>query len=238
MPEEDKRRWNRAKASGNTSGRRVGERRVKAWNAKNESAKKWLERQFSDPFVKKAKEDGYRSRAAYKLLGINERTKLLENRKRVIDLGCAPGSWLQVCLEQEAIESIVGIDILPVEPLGKVQLVEGDVTEQADMKKLLDSFSEKPDLILSDMAANTTGHRSTDHLRTIVLAERALEIAMNNLAIGGAFCAKVFEGGASQDMLATLKAEFNYVKHVKPPASRSNSPEIYVVAKDFRKTKS
>ncbi len=234
MPDLPKRRWRPPKEVSKSSGRRVGERKVKAWNAKTESAKRWLERQFSDPYVKQAIEEGYRSRAAFKLKGIDERTKLLKNRRRVLDLGCAPGSWLQVCLEQESVESISGIDLLPVEPLGQAYVQIGDVTNASDIDKLTKHLSGKPDLILSDMASNTTGHRATDHLRTIVLAEKALEIALSNLEIGGAFCAKVFEGGASQDILKSLKREFNYVKHVKPPASRSNSPEIYVVAKGFR----
>lgn len=236
MAEPPKRRWKPPKDNTKTSGRRVGERKVKAFNAKTESAKRWLERQFSDPYVKQAQEDGYRSRAAYKLKGIDERTKLLKNRKRIVDLGCAPGSWLQVCLEQPSVESVVGIDLLPVEPLGQSYSLVGDVTDPSDIENLLQKLSGKPDLILSDMAANTTGHRSTDHLKTIVLAEKALEIAISNLETGGAFCTKVFEGGASQEMLQTLKREFNFLKHVKPPASRPNSSEIYVVAKGFRES--
>lgn len=236
MPEPPKRRWKPPKNETRSSGRRVSERKVKAFNAKTESAKRWLERQFSDPYVKRAYEEGYRSRAAYKLKGIDERTKILKNRKRIVDLGCAPGSWIQVCLEQHATESIVGIDLLPIEPIPQVDIQVGDVTNPIDMEILLEKLSGKPDLILSDMAANTTGHRATDHLRTIVLAEKALEIAIANLETGGAFCTKVFEGGASKEMLQTLKDEFNFVKHVKPPASRANSAEIYVIAKGFRTT--
>ncbi len=220
-------------AGGNTSGRRLGERKVTAHHAKSESSKRWIERQLSDPYVQKAKEAGYRARAAFKLLELDEKTALLRRGQRVVDLGCAPGGWLQVLVERQAAE-VAGIDLLPVEPLAGVHIVEGDVSVPADVDALLAGLSGPPDLVLSDMAANTTGHRSTDHLRTIALVEIALDFALQHLAPGGHFAAKVFQGGATKPVLDRLKASFAEVRHVKPPASRTGSPEIFVVAKGFR----
>lgn len=235
MTDDGKRRW-KGPPAGNkkSSGRRMSERKVTAHNAQSESSKQWIERQLSDPYVKKAKDAGYRARAAFKLIEIDEKTSLLRRGQRVADLGCAPGGWLQVCLERGVAE-VAGIDLLPVEPLAGVHIVEGDINEPADVSRLLDGFSGPVDLVLSDMAANTTGHKQTDHLRTVALAEMALAFAIDHLASGGVFCSKVFQGGATEDMLATLKERFDSVKHIKPPASRAGSPEIFVVAKGFRR---
>jgi len=241
MSDDGKRRWKRpgtgkgaGKGSGKPgSGRRMGERKVIARNAKSESSKRWIERQLTDPYVQKAKEAGYRARAAFKLLEIDEKAGLLRRGQRVVDLGCAPGGWLQVLMEKGAAE-VAGIDLLPVEPMAGVHIVEGDATDPDDVARLLAGLSGPPDLVLSDMAANTTGHKQTDHLRTIALVEIALDFALRHLAPGGHFTAKVFQGGATRDVLDTLKANFAEVKHVKPPASRAGSPEIFVVAKSFR----
>ncbi|MEM9669770.1 MAG: RlmE family RNA methyltransferase [Pseudomonadota bacterium] len=235
MADDGKRRWKGpGQSSKKSSGRRLGERKVKAYNAQSESSKRWIERQLSDPYVQKAKKDGYRARAAYKLKEIDEKASLLRSGISVVDLGCAPGGWLQVLLETKAAE-IVGIDLLPVEPLPGVHIVEGDIENADDVGALLSGLTRKPDLVLSDMAANTTGHRQTDHLRTSALADLALDFAETHLIIGGAFCAKVFQGGATADMLERLKRDFQTVKHIKPAASRAGSPEIYVVAKGFKK---
>jgi len=211
----------------------MSERKIIARNAKDESSKRWIERQLADPYVKKAKDAGYRARAAFKLLEIDERVGLLRRGQRIVDLGCAPGGWMQVCLEKGASE-LVGIDLLPVEPLTGAHIVEGDINDPADVASMLAGLTGKPDLVLSDMAANTTGHKQTDHLRTVALVEMALHFATQHLAPGGAFCSKVFQGGATRDVLDTLKAHYTSVKHIKPPASRAGSPEIFVVATGFR----
>ncbi|MEM7767054.1 MAG: RlmE family RNA methyltransferase [Pseudomonadota bacterium] len=215
------------------SGRRMGERKVIARNAKSESSKRWIERQLTDPYVQKAKSAGFRARAAFKLLEIDEKFRLLKPGQRVVDLGCAPGGWLQVAQQKGAAE-IVGIDLLPVERLAGVHIIEGDVNEPADVAQMLEGLTGPPDLVLSDMASNTTGHKQTDHLRTIALVEMALGFAIDHLAPGGAFASKVFQGGATRDILEPLKANFADVKHLKPPSSRAGSPEIFVIAKGFR----
>lgn len=234
MTDDGKRRWK--KPSGpkkNTSGRRVNARKVIAHNAKTESSKKWLERQLADPYVQKARDAGYRARAAFKLLEIHEKTGMLKKGQRVVDLGCAPGGWLQV-LQQRGAEHIVGIDLLPVEPLLGVHIVQGDVNNKSDVEEMLAGLPGRPNLVLSDMAANTTGHRQTDHLRTVALVEMAVAFAIEHLEPGGTFCSKVFQGGATAEVLEALKENFKTVKHIKPPSSRAGSPEIFVVATGFR----
>ncbi|MEM8636287.1 MAG: RlmE family RNA methyltransferase [Pseudomonadota bacterium] len=234
MANDEKRRWKGPdKSQKKSSGRRVGERKVTAYNASSESSKRWIERQLADPYVQKAKKEGYRARAAYKLKEIDEKASLLKSGATVVDLGCAPGGWLQVLQETKAAE-IVGIDLLPVEPLSNVHIVEGDINNAEDVSELLKGLSRAPNLVLSDMAANTTGHRQTDHLRTSALADLALDFAEAHLTAGGAFCSKVFQGGATAEMLERLKDRFETVKHIKPAASRAGSPEIYVVAKGFK----
>ena len=235
MSDDGKRRWKGPGASKkNTSGRRMGERKVIARNAKSESSKKWIERQLSDPYVQKAKDAGYRARAAYKLLEIDEKADLLRSGIRVVDLGCAPGGWLQVCL-QKGVKEVAGIDLLEVEPLEGAHIIQGDINDASDVADMLRGLTGPADLVLSDMAANTTGHKQTDHLRTVALVEMALAFALEYLKPGGAFCSKVFQGGATKSVLDDLKIHFDTVKHIKPPASRSGSPEIYVVAKGFRR---
>ena len=235
MADDGKRRWKGPSTKQKrSSGRRMTERKITAHNAESESSKRWIERQLSDPYVKRAKDAGYRARAAFKLIEIDEKAGILRHGQRVVDLGCAPGGWMQVCLERGALQ-VAGIDLLPVEPLSGAHIVEGDINEPADIARLLQGLSGPVDLVLSDMAANTTGHKQTDHLRTVALAEMALAFAMERLAPGGAFCSKVFQGGATEDMLALLKSNFASVKHIKPPASRAGSPEIFVVAKGFRR---
>ena len=234
MSDDGKRRWKKPTGiKKNSSGRRVNARKVIAHNAKSESSKKWLERQLSDPYVQKARDAGYRARAAFKLLEIHEKTGLLKKGQRVVDLGCAPGGWLQI-LQLRGASQIVGIDLLPVEPLLGVHIVEGDVNDPEAVAQMLTGLNGKPNLVLSDMAANTTGHRQTDHLRTVALVEMAVSFAINHLEPGGAFCSKVFQGGATADVLDQLKIHFKSVKHIKPPSSRSGSPEIFVVATGFR----
>jgi 23S rRNA (uridine2552-2'-O)-methyltransferase len=235
MTDDGKRRWKGpSKSEKGNSGRKVGERKIIARNAKTESSKRWIERQLQDPYVQKAKAEGYRARAAYKLIELDEKAGLLKRGHRVVDLGCAPGGWLQVCVAKGCAE-VVGIDLLPVEALPGAHIVEGDVNNPADVAEMMTGLTGKPHLVLSDMAANTTGHKQTDHLRTVALVEMAVDFAINHLIDGGTFCSKVFQGGATRDVLETLKANFKTVKHIKPPSSRAGSPEIFVVAHGFRR---
>lgn len=236
MTDDGKRRWRGPKqdgGSGNSSGRRLNERKVIAHNARSESSKRWIERQLTDPYVQEAKRKGYRARAAFKLLEVDEKTKILRPGTRVVDLGCAPGGWLQVCLEK-GVKELVGIDLLPVEPVPGALIVEGDIADEDAVGAMLQGLTGPPDLVLSDMAANTTGHRRTDSLRTAALAELAFDFACAHLVEGGAFCSKVFQGGATRELMTELKQRFRTVRHVKPPASRAGSPELFVVAKGFR----
>lgn len=234
MSDEEKRRWKGPGADRKDSGRRATERKVIARNARTESSKKWIERQLQDPYVRKAKDEGYRSRAAYKLLEIDEAAGILRKGQRIVDLGCAPGGWLQVAVQRGAAE-VVGIDLLPLDPLEGAHIIEGDINNPGDVARMMAGLSGPPDLVLSDMAANTTGHKQTDHLRTVALVELAVAFAIEHLVEGGSFCAKVFQGGTTKELLDQLKAHFKTVKHIKPAASRSGSPEIYVVAKGFRR---
>ncbi|MEM1106553.1 MAG: RlmE family RNA methyltransferase [Pseudomonadota bacterium] len=205
-----------------------------AHNAATESSKRWIERQLSDPYVRRAREAGYRSRAAFKLLEVCERSRVELSGRHVVDLGCAPGGWLQVCVAAGA-ASVAGIDLLETEPLPGAHIVRGDIASALDVAALKAGMPAPPDLVLSDMAANTTGHRQTDHLRTIALVELALGFAEAELAAGGTFVSKVFQGGAVRSVLQRLKRQFAAVKHVKPPSSRASSPEVFVVAKGFRR---
>ena len=237
MSDDGKRRWKGPTGGKKSSGRRTGERKVIAYRAKSESSKKWIERQLSDPYVQKAQTEGYRARAAYKLLELDAQMKLLRPGMRVVDLGCAPGGWLQVCVRKD-VKEVVGIDLLDVEPVPGAFIVKGDVNNPDDVAQMMTGLSGPPDLVLSDMAANTTGHKQTDSLRTASLADMALEFAEQHLVRGGAFCSKVFQGGATPEMMARLKQVFQTVKHIKPPASRAGSPELFVVAKGFRPSRS
>ncbi|WP_084399585.1 RlmE family RNA methyltransferase [Henriciella aquimarina] len=234
MADDGKRRWKGPpKNEKGSSGRRMSERKITAYHAKDESSKRWIERQLSDPYVQRAKAEDFRARAAFKLIEIDEKTGLLKGASRVVDLGSAPGGWLQVCLRR-GVKEIVGIDLLPVDPIPGAHIVQGDINEPEDVDKMMQGLSGPPDLVLSDMAANTTGHKQTDSLRTAALAEMALWFAGEHLAPGGSFCSKVFQGGATPEMMAQMKQMFRTVKHVKPPASRAGSPELFVVAQGFR----
>ncbi len=209
-------------------------KRVKTARGRTASSVRWLQRQLNDPYVQQAKEEGYRSRAAYKLIELDDKFALLRGVKRVIDLGVAPGGWTQVVRRQLPAATIVGIDLLPTEPIEGAILLELDFTSDAAPALLLEALGGAPDLILSDMAANTVGHRQTDHLRTMGLVESAAWFAIETLAEGGGFVAKVLAGGTDAELLALLKRHFRTVKHAKPPASRKGSSEWYVVAQGFK----
>lgn len=213
---------------------RDSDRRVKTAKGRTASSTRWLERQLNDPYVKQAKADGYRSRAAYKLIELDEKFALLKRAERVVDLGIAPGGWSQVVRKVAPKAAIVGIDLLPTEPLEGVTIFEMDFMDDAAPKALEDALEGAPDLVMSDMAANTVGHKQTDHLRTMGLVEAAAWYAIETLAPGGAFIAKVLAGGTDAELLNLLKKHFRTVKHAKPPASRKDSSEWYVVAQGFK----
>ena len=194
---------------------------------------RWLRRQLNDPYVQAAQREGWRSRAAFKLIELDERYHLIRKGGLVLDLGAAPGGWTQVALKRGAAR-VVGIDLLPIEPIPGAALIQGDIMDPASEPALLAMLGGKPDLVLSDMAPNTTGHAATDHIRIMALAELTLEIAQPILAEGGGFVCKLFQGGAERGMLERLKRSFREVRHAKPPASRKESSELYVVATGFR----
>ncbi|MDE2184384.1 MAG: RlmE family RNA methyltransferase [Alphaproteobacteria bacterium] len=215
-----------------------GGRRVHVNTARRRSASstRWLERQLNDPYVQAAKSKGYRSRAAFKLTELDQRFRLLKPGARVLDLGAAPGGWSQVAAERVGESGrIVAADILPMEPIAGVEVIECDLLDPATPDLLKLALGSKADLVLSDMAAPTTGHRQTDHIRTLALFEAALDMAQDVLKPGGAFIGKVFQGGATSEFLARVRKMFAQVKHVKPPASRSESVELYLVATGFKK---
>ena len=208
--------------------------RVKTAKRRTASSTRWLQRQLNDPYVKQAKAEGYRSRAAYKLLELDERFSLLKGVRRVVDLGIAPGGWSQVVRKRVPAAAIVGIDLLETEPLEGITILQMDFMADTAPSALEAALEGAPDLVLSDMAANTVGHKQTDHLRTMGLVEAAAHFAIEVLAEGGAFVAKVLAGGTDAELLGLLKRHFRTVKHAKPPASRKGSSEWYVVAQGFK----
>ncbi len=213
--------------------------KVKTSAGRRESSTRWLHRQLNDPYVRRAKMDGYRSRAAYKLIEIDDKHKLLKPGYRVVDLGCAPGGWCQVAAQrvQSSVDApkVVGIDYLDMDHVrGTTFLMKDFLDDDAPDALLAALGGQKPDVVLSDMAAPTTGHKQTDHLRTTHLFEIAIDFARQNLVPGGSFLSKVFRGGTEHALLNDLKREFKSVAHLKPPASRKESPELYVIAKGFR----
>lgn len=215
-------------------GARDSGKRVKTARGRTASSNRWLSRQLNDPYVKQAKAEGYRSRAAYKLIELDEKFGVLKGAHRVVDLGVAPGGWSQVVRKRRPKASVVGIDLLETEPLEGVTLLQMDFMADDAPSKLAEALGGKADLVLSDMAANTVGHKQTDHLRTMGLVEAAAWFAVENLDAGGSFLAKVFAGGTDAEILALLKKHFRTVKHAKPPASRKGSSEWYVIAQGFK----
>jgi 23S rRNA (uridine2552-2'-O)-methyltransferase len=216
---------------GKNSGRNLaGKQKVKTAKRRTAQSTRWLERQLNDPYVKRAQAEGYRSRAAFKLIELDEKFDVLRGKRAVLDLGIAPGGWAQVVRRQVPKAAVVGIDLLPVDPIEGVTLFEMDFMDDAAPDKLIEALGGAPDLIMSDMAANTVGHKQTDHLRTMGLVEAAVDFAVNVLRPGGDFIAKVFAGGTDPALLTILKANFTTVKHAKPPASRKGSVEWYVIA--------
>lgn len=203
--------------------------KVKSARGRKNSSTRWLQRQLNDPYVKEAERLGYRSRAAFKLLEIDEKLGLLKPDMTVVDLGAAPGGWLQVCVEKGA-GKVIGLDLLEIDPMPDVTLLQMDFMDDDAPEQLVQAIGEGADLVLSDMAPNTIGHKDTDHLRIMALVEAAYYFAMDVLKPNGTFLAKVRQGGAQHELLAQMKKDFKTVKHMKPPASRKESAEQYVVA--------
>jgi 23S rRNA (uridine2552-2'-O)-methyltransferase len=223
--------------SGSEGGRSL-KVRVKTARKRSLSSTLWLQRQLNDPYVANAKRDGWRSRAAYKLIEIDERYNLLKPGMRIVDLGAAPGGWLQVAAKKVGSEhgqgKVIGIDLLDIEAVPGTSFAVMDFLDPDAPDRLRAMLDGPADAVLSDMAANTTGHKKTDHLRIVGLAELAVDFACQVLAPGGIFLAKVFQGGTENELLATLKRDFAVVRHVKPAASRADSAELYVLATGFR----
>jgi 23S rRNA (uridine2552-2'-O)-methyltransferase len=217
--------------------------RVKTGKSRSLSSKLWLERQLNDPYVARAKREGLRGRAAFKLMEIDDKHRLLKKGARVVDLGAAPGGWSQVAAQRVAAKRVgtgegrgrvVGIDLLAMPPLPGVDFVQLDFLEAAAPERLKGMLGGPADVVLSDMAANATGHRKTDHLKIMALAEAAADFAREVLVPGGSFLCKVLQGGTEATLLASLKRDFASVKHVKPAASRADSAELFLLATGFR----
>jgi 23S rRNA (uridine2552-2'-O)-methyltransferase len=206
---------------------------VKTARKRSPASAEWLRRQLNDPYVAAAKQQGWRSRAAFKLLELDDRFHVIRGDARVLDLGAAPGGWSQVAIRRGA-GTVVSVDLLPMDPVPGATLILGDFNDPDMPERLTAALGGKADLVLSDMAPNTTGHASTDHLRIMALAELAAAFACDVLAPNGTFVAKVFQGGSERAMLEALKRDFVNVRHAKPPASRKESSELYVVAMGFR----
>ncbi|MBS0473573.1 MAG: RlmE family RNA methyltransferase [Proteobacteria bacterium] len=215
------------------SGKNPNER-LRSAKKRTASSAKWLQRQLNDPYVKLAKAQGWRSRAAFKLIELDDKYGLIKPARRVVDLGVAPGGWSQVVRQRNPRAAVVGIDLLPTDPIEGVTLFQMDFMADEAPAALAEALDGPPDLVISDMAANTVGHKQTDHLRTMGLVETAAHFAIEHLAPGGAFVAKVLAGGTDADLLALLKQHFTTVKHAKPPASRKDSSEWYVIAQGFK----
>ncbi len=209
--------------------------RLKTAKGRKVSSTRWLERQLNDPYVRKAKAEGYRSRAAYKLLELDTKFGLLKGVEAVVDLGIAPGGWSQVVRRRSPKAKVAGIDLLPTDPIEGVAILQMDFMDEDAPARLKEALgTDSADLVLSDMAANTVGHPQTDHLRTMGLVEAGMEFATEVLRPGGAYVAKVLAGGADNRLVAELKRHFATVKHAKPPASRKDSSEWYVIAQGFK----
>jgi 23S rRNA (uridine2552-2'-O)-methyltransferase len=209
--------------------------RLKQEKRRTPSSRAWLERQINDPYVARAKQQGFRSRAAFKLLEIDAKFHLFKPGKHVVDLGAAPGGWSEVAARRvDADGRVIALDILEMKPIAGVEFLKLDFLDASAPQRLTAMLGGKADVVLSDMAANTTGHRQTDHLRIMALAEAAAQFASETLNPGGSFLCKVLQGGTEGALLAELKRDFASVKHVKPPASRTDSAELYLLARGFR----
>ena len=224
----ERRRMVRPPTGGTAAGRGMGQK-IRTAEKKSLSSQQWIKRQLADPWSEKARAEGWRSRAAFKLIEIDDKFHLIKTGSRVVDLGAAPGGWVQVAVNRGA-EAVVGVDLLPMDPVPGATLIQGDFTDPGVDDQLIAALGGPPDLVLSDMAHNTIGHRQTDHLKIIALIEIAAEFALRTLKPGGAFVTKNFQGGDAGGVLADLRAGFETVKYVKPTSSRKDSSEVYLVA--------
>lgn len=231
VPPPERKRMVKPPTGGTAAGRGMGQK-IKTADKKTLSSQSWIKRQLADPWSEKARGEGWRSRAAFKLIQIDDRFRLIRPGARVVDLGCAPGGWVQVALQRGAAK-VAGVDLLPVDPIAGADLLEADFTEPGVGDQLIALIGGAPDLVMSDMAHNTVGHRATDHLKIIALIEAAADFAVATLKPGGAFVTKNFQGGSAGDVLQGLRTEFEDVKFVKPEASRKDSSEVYLVATGF-----
>ena len=232
MTEPPRKRMVKLPTGGSDEGR-TKPARLKTAKMRTPSQQAWLERQINDPFSAKARAMGYRSRAAFKLSEIDDRFHFLRPGARVIDLGLAPGGWTQVAVER-GVTHIAGVDLLPVDPLPPAHILQMDFTDPACGPQLIELLGGAPDVVLSDMAPNTVGHRQTDHIRIVGLIEAAVDFAISVLKPGGTFVAKAFQGGETAQVIADLKHSFTEVRHVKPKASRADSSEVFLVATGFK----
>ena len=218
-----------------TRGARELKVRVKSGKGRKLSSKLWLERQLNDPYVARAKREGFRSRAAFKLIEIDDKARILRKGARVVDLGAAPGGWSQVAAARAGTSGrVVAIDLLAIDPIAGVEFMQLDFLDPAAPERLKAAIGGSADVVLSDMAANATGHARTDHLKIMALVEAAADFAREVTAPGGAFLAKVLQGGTEASLLDRLKRDYKSVKHIKPPASRADSAELYLLATGFR----
>lgn len=224
----ERRRMVRPPQGGTAQGRNMGTK-MKTADTKSMSSQQWIKRQLADPWSERARAEGWRSRAAFKLMEIDDRMRLIKRGSRVVDLGAAPGGWVQVALDRGA-GAVAGVDLLMIEPIPGATLIQADFTDPGVDQQLLDVLGGPPDLVLSDMAHNTVGHRQTDHLKIIALIEIAADFAIRNLRPGGAFVTKNFMGGDAGGVLGRLRTEFEDVRPIKPKASRKDSSEVYLVA--------
>ena len=231
-PKPERRRMVRPPTGGTAAGRGMGQK-IKTADKKSMSSQQWIKRQLADEWSERARAEGWRSRAAFKLMEIDDRLHLIRRGSRVVDLGAAPGGWVQVALDRGA-AAVVGVDLLMIEPIPGATLIQADFTDPGVDRQLLEALGGPPDLVLSDMAHNTVGHRQTDHLKIIALIEIAADFAIRTLKPGGHFVSKNFQGGDAGGVLARLRAEFETVKYVKPESSRKDSAEVFLVAMNRR----
>ena len=223
---------NNSHLEGNSRNKKV---RVKSAKGRRKSSTLWLQRQLNDPYVQSAKKNGLKSRAAWKLAQIDEKLNILKMGNRVVDLGAAPGGWTQIAVKRVGSGNVIAMDVADMDPIDGAIILKGDVTEPNSTKLIMENFDYPVNVVLSDMAAKTTGHRQTDHLRTMALCEAAVEFSLSYLSLGGTMVAKVFQGGAQGNLLARIKPLFEKIRHYKPDASRKESPETYLIAKGYKK---
>lgn len=230
--EEPRKRMVRPPTRGDAAGRKQGVK-MKTAADKSMSSQQWIKRQIADPYSERARAEGWRSRAAFKLMEMDDKLGLIKRGAKVIDLGAAPGGWVQVALKRGA-SKVVGVDLLEIEPIEGATLIQADFTDEGVDDRLIELLGGQPDLVLSDMAHNTVGHRATDHLKIIALIEIAADFAVRTLKPGGAFVTKNFQGGSAGEVLNMLRSKFAEVRYVKPKASRTDSSEVYLVATGFK----